>query len=327
LHEGLEPWLCHDCGDCSTTCPQQAEPRESMAILQRYLTAQYDITGLSSKIYQSKVWAIGSLLFVGFLVLFLVVLYHSFVVGMPLSDFTSTPMGMEHMFDTITYFTLAVIFIPIFILASHAYQMYRFTMNRGVVGKIPPSLYLNEFKTMILNAFAHVQIRKCPEKVFKIRWIKHWFLALGCALIFAILVFFLRWFQTDNIYPLYHPQRWLGYICTAFITFGSVDVLIARIKKKRETRKFFDFSDVSLPILLLLTAVSGIAVHIFRYSGLRLASHYAYIFHLVVAVPMLIIELPFGRWSHMIFRPLAIYFQSVKEKAIYQQVDEELEAA
>jgi hypothetical protein len=42
---------------------------------------------------------------------------------------------------------------------------------------------------------------------------------------------------------------------------------------------------------------------------------------------MLIIELPFGRWSHMIFRPLAIYFQSVKEKAIYQQVDEELEAA
>jgi heterodisulfide reductase subunit C/quinone-modifying oxidoreductase subunit QmoC len=30
---------------------------------------------------------------------------------------------------------------------------------------------------------------------------------------------------------------------------------------------------------------------------------------------MLILEVPFGKWAHLYYRPLAIYFQAVKEKA------------
>ena len=33
LVESLEPWVCHDCGDCSLICPRQAEPRISMMTL------------------------------------------------------------------------------------------------------------------------------------------------------------------------------------------------------------------------------------------------------------------------------------------------------
>src|ERR1035438_5748798 len=49
VHQSLDPWLCHDCGDCSVTCPREAKPRESMKTLRRYLTAQYDWTGLSHR--------------------------------------------------------------------------------------------------------------------------------------------------------------------------------------------------------------------------------------------------------------------------------------
>jgi hypothetical protein len=38
---------------------------------------------------------------------------------------------------------------------------------------------------------------------------------------------------------------------------------------------------------------------------------------------MLLIEIPFGKFSHIIYRPLALYFQAVKEKALQQQVPEE----
>src|SRR5579883_1637094 len=41
------PWLCHYCGDCSEKCPRKAYPGEAMMALRRYLTAQYDWTGLS----------------------------------------------------------------------------------------------------------------------------------------------------------------------------------------------------------------------------------------------------------------------------------------
>ncbi|MFQ6112874.1 MAG: 4Fe-4S dicluster domain-containing protein, partial [bacterium] len=51
LQSSLEPWICHDCGDCSTACPRETEPAEAMMTLRRYLTAQYDWTGLSSKMY------------------------------------------------------------------------------------------------------------------------------------------------------------------------------------------------------------------------------------------------------------------------------------
>ncbi len=46
----LDPWLCYYCGDCSSTCPKGAEPGETMMAARRWLTAQYDWTGLALQI-------------------------------------------------------------------------------------------------------------------------------------------------------------------------------------------------------------------------------------------------------------------------------------
>ena len=62
----LDPWLCYYCGDCSETCPKGAEPGETMMALRRWLTAQYDWTGLTRKFYTSLAWEIGSILLCGF---------------------------------------------------------------------------------------------------------------------------------------------------------------------------------------------------------------------------------------------------------------------
>jgi heterodisulfide reductase subunit C/quinone-modifying oxidoreductase subunit QmoC len=328
LLESLEPWLCHDCGDCSTKCPQQAGPRESMATLRRYLTGQYDWTGFSAKISQSRAWAMGSLAAAGLLVVFLMVFYHTSVVGMPLSDLTSQSMGLAHMFPTITYFTLAVVFIPWIFMTSNAVRMHRLTMGGKAGAKIPPSLYLSEVKTLLFHIVTQERIGKCPEKTHKERHVKHWLIGAGCFIILVLLVFFLRFFQTDTIHPITHPQRWLGYIATAFLLYGSVDILIGRLEKKKEIFKHSEPEDYTLPVLLLLTTVSGIAVHILRYMGLSFAAHYMYFAHMVIAVPFLVVEVPFGKCSHMIYRPLAIYFQSVKEKASALETQKEgLEAA
>lgn len=327
LRESLEPWLCHDCGDCSTTCPRQAEPRESMMTLRRYLASQYDPTGLASKIYLSKNWEIGALSFLGVLVLSLVYLYHTYIVELPLSDFLSMPMGLEHMFSTIETFTRVVFLIPLFFMIVNAFQMHRFTMRRGEGVEIPSRLYFLEAKTMLVHLFSHKNIRKCVEAIHSGRWTKHWLLGLGCSLMFVILFFFLRWFQTDNIYPIYHPQRLLGYFVTAIMVIVPADILIGRLKRREQVHKFSELSDVTLPILLLLTALSGIAVHLFRYLEFPLVSHFAYAVHLAICVPMLVIEVPFGKWSHMLYRPLAIYFQAVKERAQGKFVHEEAKAA
>jgi hypothetical protein len=82
--------------------------------------------------------------------------------------------------------------------------------------------------------------------------------------------------------------------------------------------KFSHASDWIFPFLILTVTLTGIFQHTFRYLGYPLATYYTYVVHLALAAPMLILEVPFGKWSHLYYRPLAIYFQKVKEKAAQQ---------
>ena len=94
----LDAWRCHDCGDCSTTCPRQAEPRQSVMTLRRYLTAQYDWTGIAARISRSPAFEVAALSAVSLLVLALIILYHLTIEHLDISVFRSTAMGLEHMF-------------------------------------------------------------------------------------------------------------------------------------------------------------------------------------------------------------------------------------
>ena len=40
-----------------------------------------------------------------------------------------------------------------------------------------------------------------------------------------------------------------------------------------------------------------------------------YVVHLMIVVPMLCIEVPFSKWSHLAYRPFAIYFNNIKMAA------------
>jgi hypothetical protein len=287
-----------------------------MKTLRRYLTAQYDWTGLSRRICRSPGWEIGALSFVAGLVLALIILYHLYIEHLEISVFRSTAMGLEHMFSRITYFTVAVFLLSAFFIASHAARMLSLTMRHGPHEAIPLKYYLAEAKTMFLHTVTQKQILKCPATIQKRRWMMHWLLAFGCCLMFVIKFFFLRWFQTDKIYPVYNPQRWLGYMGAAFLLLGSLDILIDRARKREPIYKQSGLRDLMLPVLILLTALSGMAVHVLRYVGLGLGAHYAYAVHLMIAVPMLLVEVPFGGSSHMMYRPLALYFAAVKERAL-----------
>ena len=82
--------------------------------------------------------------------------------------------------------------------------------------------------------------------------------------------------------------------------------------------RFSHPSDWIFPILLLVVTLTGIFQHAFRYWNMPLATYYTYVVHLAFTAPMLILEVPFGKWAHLYYRPLAIYFQAVKEKAAQQ---------
>jgi heterodisulfide reductase subunit C/quinone-modifying oxidoreductase subunit QmoC len=300
-------------------CPRQAEPRISMVTLRRFLSAQYDWTGIAPRLLRSKAWYIGSLIAAAVVTLLLILSYHLWYVGLHVSDL-ATPLGLEHMFPLMTYYTLTVMIVPLLLLFTRVIRIWRLTMSDGEQRSITVSDYVREAWVYAYESVTESLMHKCPEHR---RWFPHFMLALGTMLMLSIKLFGLRWFQTDSIYALYHPQRLLGYVGSGLILYGIGDILIGRMLARREIYKETRFQDLVLPILLLLTVISGLAIHIFRLGGFALTCHFVYAVHIMVTTPMLVVEMAFGKWAHMIYRPLALYFHAVKQRAAERAPAEE----
>ena len=307
LNSSLEPWLCYYCGDCSETCPRQTEPGEAMMTLRRYHTARYDWTGLASKFYKSKAWEIGAFLVVAALMLLFITEY----IGVN----TSKLMTFGHSFELIMVTT-----VSFFIILPNAFRMYWFTMHKGSEVKIPFLLYFTELKELIWHAMTQKQFLKCTT-YSKVRWIKHWFIVSGYVLMITTVVF-LDWFKTVND-PIYHPLRLLGYYATGVLIIFTGTIIIDRIKKREQMHKFSDLNDWLFPIWLFMLAASALMVHIFSSLEYSSLTYYVYIFHLVVLTQWASIIVPFGKWPHLIYRSLAVYFQRVQEKALQLHIEKE----
>ncbi|MBN2045964.1 MAG: 4Fe-4S dicluster domain-containing protein [Anaerolineales bacterium] len=311
LKQSIDPWLCYYCGDCSQTCPRGAEPGEVMMSLRRWLTAQYDFTGLAKKFYTSKVWEIGAMVVVGVLVVVIALLLSGPVVTDQVELNTFAPVEIVHVADWIMAGML------VFFIAINVFRMWKYIMVDGMDRKVPFSLYITEAWQIVLHLFTQKRWAQCEEDKEKKNWnwIAHLLMVSGYGLMLVIIIFFLKWFQTDEIYPVWHPQRWLGYYATIVLIFGAGRSIIGRIKKNVQMHRFSHASDWIFPVLLLLVALTGIMMHTTRYLGLPLVTYYTYIIHLAFVAPMLILEVPFGKWAHLYYRPLAIYFEQVRAKA------------
>jgi energy-converting hydrogenase Eha subunit A len=115
----------------------------------------------------------------------------------------------------------------------------------------------------------------------------------------------------------------VGYLAAFALIYGTGEALWGRIQKRHQMHRFSHISDWIFPIQLILMAVSGMLIHIFRYQGLALATYYTYVFHLAVTLTLYVVMGPMGKWSHLAYRPFAIYFQEVRASALEQKSAQE----
>ena len=316
LESSVEPWLCYYCGDCSTTCPRDANPGELMMSLRRYLTSRYDWTGLSKKFYTSETWELGFILFFASLVVI------TFLVILPAFGFRFTteltpeggvkvnsfaPIPVVETFDWIMAAIVASLLI------SNILRMYYKIIWKGGREKVSLVVHIREFWLLIYNFAVQPKFSKCNDKNY---WLSHWFLMSGYTIMFIVIVVYLPWFQTEKILPVYDPQRLLGYYATFGLLFGLFVAIAGRIKRKRIKFQFSHVSDWLFLFMLTSTVITGILIHIFRISGMPLATYISYIAHMAVLVPMILIEVPFSKWSHLAYRPFAVYFTQLKKYAV-----------
>jgi quinone-modifying oxidoreductase subunit QmoC len=322
LMQSPEPWLCYYCGDCSRTCPRQANPGEVMMGVRRYLTSLYDWTGISRLFYTSKLFEMFSLLVIAALVGLGFYFFH----GPMLTDRVALNVFAPN--TTIEILDLIMLAVLSFFLLSNAFRMSLAVMagaspkgqdassdsRRTGLFAIPLSVYAREAKEFILQFLTQKKFNACGTSSQRTQWLIHLLIMTGYSTVFLLVVVGIRWFQRDEIYPLWHPVRLLGYYSTFAILYGVSYAMIGRIKKSKPVYQHSHSSDWVFLIMLWLTAFSGILINLSQLLTWPLTTYYLYVMHLMIAVPMLVIEVPFAKWTHQLYRPLILYLLKVKER-------------
>lgn len=306
LLEAPEPWLCYYCGDCSTRCPRGADPGETMMVMRRYLTSLYDWTGFARKFYTSERFEIMAIAIVAVLVGLGLLLFNT---GKPNWDHAAinSLWPAEH----IEIADLIMGGILSFLLLSNVFRCFRIIMGK-LAFKIPFRYYASEAKELLIHTLTQKRFGQCTDRM---QWFVHLMIMTGYSSVFLLVVVFIRWFQRDHIeYAIWHPVRLVGYYATFAILYGTTYAIIGRLKKSKAPYKNSHPTDWMFLILLQLTTLTGIFIHFTRLLDWPAPTYFLYVIHMMVAVPMLVLEVPFAKWAHLAYRPVVIFLLKVKER-------------
>jgi quinone-modifying oxidoreductase subunit QmoC len=313
-----EPWLCYYCGDCSSQCPRGAEPGETMMVARRYLTSLYDWTGFSRMFYISGKFEIIAVAIVALLTGLGLLMFNT---GNP--DWLHADINSVWPSRDVERFDLILAAVLTFLLLGGVWRCIKAVMG-DLLFKVPLGLYGSRLKELMVHALTQKRFSQCSDRM---QWFVHLMIMTGYATIFLLVVVLLNGLSVESLkfqrgwpeYPLFHPIRLLGYYATFAILYGTTYALIGRLKKSKPVYRNSHPTDWMFLILLQLTALTGIFINFTRLLDWPATTYGLYIIHLMVAVPMLLLEVPFAKWAHLAYRPLVIYLLGVREQYLAQE--------
>ena len=310
----LEPWLCYYCGECSVQCPRGAEPGETMMSLRRWLTAKYDFTGISRLFYRSWRIELSAILLMALItaVGFLLV---GFATGS--IDHYDGPKAFLHAggwSSGVHLFDWGMAGVLLVLLLTNCARMWWFTMGRDK--KLRPGIgsYLRQGFQLPLHFMTQKRYAECSHKR---PWVLHMILMFSYLIMLVLIMFFLAEMASgpgiDWRVHAFGILAALGLLGT--VAFG----MRGRLKKTETHYKHSHETDWIFLVLLFVVAFTGLLQFILHRSGQDVAANITYVVHMMGVVPMLVLEVPFSKWSHLAYRPLAMYFSEVRVDAMQEK--------
>lgn len=305
----LTPWLCYYCGDCQASCPRKANPSEIMAAVRRYQTGKYDWTGFSSRLLRSKWVEIASIIFLAAFTAAIVWMFHGPIVTNSVQLETFAPLYIVEPAGIAVFAILGAL------LLSNTYRMYRFTSQASGRDKPrqlggPVAAVKRAFTVLAAYFLTQFPMRGCGARR---RWVDHLIIFTGYATSFVLFVVLLRYTLTNEVYPLSSPFLLAGYFSALALLYATSVSVLRRLRKLDTYSKSSRHStDWMFILLLFLAAITGLLVNVFKYLSMPLPTYAIFTVHLSFVVPLLVLEVPFAKWSHLAFRPFAAYFASLR---------------
>ncbi|MGQ9620305.1 MAG: 4Fe-4S dicluster domain-containing protein [Bacteroidales bacterium] len=311
----LEPWLCYYCGQCSEQCPWEADPGETMMSLRRWLISRYDFTGIARQFFISGIFEIIAILAIAVLTgLFL--FYYGFTHG-NINIYRGEEAFLSPRF-THWFYILVCLIVAVFMIIN-AVRMWYLIMIKGSKFPVKLWLYLKRLYLIPWHFFTQKRYSECKkrhEHVIYMPWLFHLGLVLSYIIMFVLIIVFIEKLQSG-------PEiQWLvhifGFVATVGLIAGIVYFIRGRLRKHYVQYKKSHRTDWVFLILLFVIVVSGITQHVFHRTGLNKLANITYVIHLMAVVPWLL-RMPFSKWAHIVYRPLAMYFARIRKDILKRQ--------
>lgn len=301
LQKDLVPWLCNVHGDCIEACPRDANPCEILASLRRYQSILYDWTGISRWWYFSTlkkkilVTVILSMISVAGLLL---TYYSSIVSYLSRNVFLNLPEIIP-----IGVFLTAV---SIGLLLSNGYRMYKFVGG----GKDYTVNFFEAFKRMLRFWLkSENDALKIPHK--RTRILEHMLILAGIILYIILVLLYLIYPAIYSFYPFSYIIMASRYLAALSLVVGAGLPLVKRLIKSPKIhwyyRLFSHSSDWMSIGFVFVIGLTGLFMNIFNDLNIYSISYVFYVLHIGVVFPFLVLEVPFGKHNHWLYKSIANY--------------------
>lgn len=306
LETSLLPWLCYYCGQCSEQCPRDAEPGETMMSLRRWLISRYDFTGLARRFYESRLFELGATLLVALITAAGLLLYGFSNGNIRVYDGPGAflPSPAIHLFDYVLGATVLAF------LAVNAIRMWWLIMVQSRDVSVPFWLYLKRIYLLPVHFVTQMRYAQCGEKR---SWLVHLGLVFGYVTMLVLILVYLEPLQAGP--AINWSVHVFGYLASIGLLGATGYLLYSRLGKRRTQHRYTQFSDWTFLVLLLIVAATGVLQHLSHRLGYPMTANVVYVVHLSAVVTWFS-RYPFTKWSHIIYRPLAMYFGEIRREAL-----------
>ena len=324
LLSSKELWTCYHCGLCSDSCPTEADPGEFMATARRYAIASYDRTHLARVLYTRPV--AGTAIAVGVAAFFAAFMYAARGPqdGETLALFEFIPDNLIH-WTGIAVMALMVLggIVGVLSMALGVMRREGLTARSLLVG--PGALGRSiaaAWSSIGVESLGQRRYREdCKddqpvEPWFRRRWFIHaltiWgFLGLLAATLIDWALALTGVKETGTPIPIWYPSRLIGTIAGLSLIYGVTMFMVNRATKYNQAAATSKASDWLLLVLLLITGVTGFVIEVALYlPAAPIWGYWIFLFHVAVAMELMLL-LPFTKFAHAIYRPVALFFYAL----------------
>jgi quinone-modifying oxidoreductase, subunit QmoC len=313
LVKSADPWLCHNCGDCSTRCPRKAKPADVLAAIRAQAITEYSgPRALANALNNPKLLP----------VLLLVPAVYILIMGTLMGKIFNfqflnfSPEGTIVHAKMVSTWLVDVVMLTAAGFAALTFfngvkrflcDIHQNALAEGKTDKqtIDSGGFIQALIRTIPTILRHAKFNECTEN--KARGTSHMmvlFAFIGLFIVTSIFFVAIYGLQIHGPYSQLNPVKWLANVSGVALIIGSILLIKQRMDKPDQKSAYKDWLLLGLVLGL---GVTGMGAQLTRLADWAGASYTVYFIHLIL-IWFTFAYLPFSKLAHLVYRTVAMTY-------------------